>query len=163
MSADHFHHQVELSMKKHKTLWDFNDFVSCVSSANGGKTEVIEMKLTNFFDWKDFSSKFKLKREKFYFKNLTMAVFTRNEKNFRYKTSFDEDEEFKTLNFLNNKVVKTGIPMANARERNHGVDVTRRNTLVSTLAPIIPETRLKFWQELDVNDNPPNDDYDDSE
>lgn len=55
MSADHFHHQVELSMKKHKTVWDFDDFVACVSSANGGKTDVIQMSFKNFFNWKDFS------------------------------------------------------------------------------------------------------------
>lgn len=47
--------------------------------------------------------------------------------------------------------------MPEPRDRNRGVDLTRKDTLVSTLAPIIPKTRLKFWQELDVYRDPPND------
>jgi len=34
MSADHFHHQVELSMKRVGKVYDFNDFQKCVKDAN---------------------------------------------------------------------------------------------------------------------------------
>jgi len=40
MSADSFHHQVELSLKKSGKVYDFNDFVSCVQDANSGKVTV---------------------------------------------------------------------------------------------------------------------------
>nr|CAI5847249.1 unnamed protein product [Callosobruchus analis] len=75
MSADHFHQKVEMSMKRAKNFFDFDDFVSCVAAANGGNTDVISMDIGQFYNWNDLSSKFKLKKSKFYFKELVFAIF----------------------------------------------------------------------------------------
>jgi len=43
MSADSFHHQVELEIKKKSELNDFADFMSCVSNAHKEQVEIKEM------------------------------------------------------------------------------------------------------------------------
>nr|CAI5842452.1 unnamed protein product [Callosobruchus analis] len=149
MSADHFHQKVEMSMKRAKKIFDFDDFVSCVAAANGGKTDVISMDIGQFYNWNDLSSKFKLKKSNFYFKELVLAIFSRNNFNFKYKTAF-EHEEYKVLDFLNNKATKNGAEKPTAGIRNRGVDESRKNVIISTLKPIISETRLQFGKDLSL-------------
>lgn len=64
MSADHFHHQVELSLKRQGKTYDFSDFVEAVRSANSGKVEVKPMNYTDFYDWVDCSSLYKINHTK---------------------------------------------------------------------------------------------------
>lgn len=61
MSADHFHHQVEVSMKKTPKIYDFKDFVNVVQRANSNKVKVVTPQ--DFFEWQDFSSSYKLKKQ----------------------------------------------------------------------------------------------------
>jgi len=56
MSADHFHHQVELSMKRMDKIYDFDDFLKCVKDANSSHTYTKTMEIHNFLDWKSESS-----------------------------------------------------------------------------------------------------------
>ncbi|KAJ8939102.1 hypothetical protein NQ314_011233 [Rhamnusium bicolor] len=53
MSADSFHHQVELSMKHKGSVCDFRDFRDAVQAANSGKVITLEMRPNNFYDWSD--------------------------------------------------------------------------------------------------------------
>lgn len=50
MSADSFHQQVELALKKQKKTLDLNDFEEAVQSANKGKVDVKVMNYTNFYN-----------------------------------------------------------------------------------------------------------------
>ncbi|KAG8292564.1 hypothetical protein J6590_036307 [Homalodisca vitripennis] len=63
MSADSFHHQVELLLKNRKN-YDFEDFGSAVSTANSGKEEVLKMQVGDFYEWLDCSSQPKLQKTK---------------------------------------------------------------------------------------------------
>lgn len=71
-SADSFHHQVQLSLKKQKKTYDFEDFASAVSSANSGLVEVLKMEISDFYKWEDCTSKAKLKKseERAYMKDI---------------------------------------------------------------------------------------------
>ena len=53
MSADSFHHQVELSFKKKGKVYDFDDFVDAVQKAQKSKTEVKILSNLDFYKWKD--------------------------------------------------------------------------------------------------------------
>ncbi|KAG5870477.1 hypothetical protein JTB14_006397 [Gonioctena quinquepunctata] len=109
MSADSFHHQVELSMKKSGNIYDFNDFHEAVQRANSGKVDVISMTPSHFSDWKDFSSQYKLKKTKprAYLNNMVMASFTRGEHTFVYYNDFDGVDH--KLSFLQAQIEKRGI------------------------------------------------------
>lgn len=75
MSSNSFHHQVELSMKHKGKVYEFPDFKQTVQSANSGKVKLIEMNAYNFFQWDDFSSKYKLQKMKptVYLKDIMMV------------------------------------------------------------------------------------------
>lgn len=72
MSADSFHHQVELALKRQKKTYDFEDFACAVASANSGNVEVLKMVMTDFFKWEDHTSQAKLKKseERTYLKDI---------------------------------------------------------------------------------------------
>lgn len=63
MSADSFHHQVELSMKKMGKVYDFFDFDMCIRNCNKGRVDTKVMEVKNFSDWKSECSSFKLKKQ----------------------------------------------------------------------------------------------------
>lgn len=54
MSADNFHHQVELALQRDPKVYDFKDFVNVVAKANNKKVNVLTPQ--DFFEWKDCSS-----------------------------------------------------------------------------------------------------------
>lgn len=62
MSADSFHHQVELSMKRKGKLYDFNDFKAAVQKANSGNVDVNVMKIDDFSSGSTIPLILKLKR-----------------------------------------------------------------------------------------------------
>ncbi|GLV37473.1 hypothetical protein CBL_10561 [Carabus blaptoides fortunei] len=64
MSADHFHHQTELSLKHQQKTYDFSDFVLAVKNANKRKVEVHEMRFNDFYEWKDSTSLYKVNKLK---------------------------------------------------------------------------------------------------
>jgi len=45
MSADSFHHQVELSLKHQKKTYDFEDFANAVRAVNKGNVQFKKNKL----------------------------------------------------------------------------------------------------------------------
>lgn len=57
MSCDHVHHQVELAMKKKKgKIYNFQDFVETVTSANFYKIIIKGMLIINFIKFYDYTS-----------------------------------------------------------------------------------------------------------
>lgn len=111
MSADSFHHQVELSIKKKGKLYDFNDFVDAVQKAQKSKAEVKSMRYQDFFKWKDFKSQAKLNKnpEKVYLANIVQIKATRGKMFLEFKTAY-EKETFEKLDFLCKKAIKkTGV------------------------------------------------------
>ncbi|KAK9720024.1 hypothetical protein QE152_g22290 [Popillia japonica] len=152
MSADSLHHQVELQLKRKGKVYDFQDFKNCVQNANS-KTKVIDMQLENFFDWKDFSPKFKLNKTnpKPYLQNMVHTIFKRGNKSMDYNTSFDGPSL--TLNFLIAKYVKVNnLPSPSQKQQLRGVSKQRKFTLLSKLVAILPKNRLTFWESLATND-----------
>ena len=49
MSADSFHHQVELSLKRQKKTYDFEDFAKAVGAANKGNVNIKKNEFFWFF------------------------------------------------------------------------------------------------------------------
>lgn len=159
MSADSFHHQVEQSLKKMGKVFDFDDFKSAVNNANSSKVDVKDMTINDFFDWKDFSSKYKIQRinPKPYLQDMSHLLFKEGEYVMWYKNNF-LDDDFVKLNFLIAKYFKDGVPKPSSKQDCRGISEMRKNSLILKLRPIIPESRLKFWEQLPVCADNKNDD-----
>lgn len=50
MSADSFHHQVDMALKKQNKTYDFNDFEDAFKSTNKAKVDVKVMKHDSLYD-----------------------------------------------------------------------------------------------------------------
>lgn len=159
MSADSFHHMVEKEMKKAKTVWDFDDFVACVKQCNRGKCQALPISVEHFFHWKDYSSKAKLKKAKVYLKDIVTVKFSRGATTFKYKTQHDPTADHFEVDFLLPKKIKNCLQLPDKQQSLNGFDRNRKETIIKTLGPIMPPTRLKFWKELQVNTESENENF----
>lgn len=152
MSADSFHHQVEMSLKNKIKVYDFCDFEECVKKANSGKVNVVNLNFNNFFDWPDHTSQYKLKNikpQRPYLNEMVHIQFSRGDFNMAFKTKFLGN--FEQLNFLNAKVVKKGFPPVIPKKTSRGISAEKKNTILTKLLPVIPKNRTEFWQNLPVS------------
>lgn len=147
MSADSFHHQVELSMKNRKdsTVYDFEDFVDAVQKANDGRNYCKEMSFFHFADWPDRSSTTKINkcRPQPYVNDFTKIMFVRGKKTLLYANDFDD--ELSDLDFIMAK--EMGLSRPSQRTGNKGVnDETKKG--IGKLTALMPPNRRHFWENL---------------
>ena len=150
MSADSFHHQVELSLKRQGKTYDFDDFSKAVADANNQRVKVIPMNFEDFFEWEDHTSQAKLKKsaERVYLKDIVHLKATRGEFNLFYKSNYS-DSNFKTLDFLKkNSAKENGMPFPSHIPSSRGFPAEKKVKILSELNGLIPENRKQFWSDL---------------
>lgn len=153
MSADSFHHQVELSLKRQGKTYDFDDFIQAVSTSRKSKIDVKPMTHNDFYLWKDFKSQAKLNQDLNHprLSNIVQIKASRGKYILQYKTSLTDDEDFKNLDFLCKKaMIKKGLllaPVASCSEPC-GFPSSKKEKLLKALDGIIPENRKHFWVNL---------------
>ncbi|CAH1110446.1 unnamed protein product [Psylliodes chrysocephalus] len=106
MSADSFHHQVELSLKKQKKTYDFSDFSAAVQSANKGHVTVKCLNINEIADWKNCSSITKINRlnPRPYLRDVSEMIFTKGKLSFEYRTF--ENSAFTEVDILQERFKK---------------------------------------------------------
>lgn len=160
MSADSFHHQVELSLKRQGKTYDFEDFVEAVSQSNNKHVQVVPMAVSDFYMWQDFTSQPKLQKavKRVYLKDIVHLKAERNYYSLFYKTHYNE-ESFGELNFLKNSAMKkngTGMPNPKPLSTPAGFPTHKKQAILDKLKGVIPDNRKRFWNELptsQVNDS----------
>jgi len=152
MSADSFHSQVERSMKQCDKVYDFGDFEACVNNANSGKADVKSMLYSDFYDWRDESSTYKLTRmtPRPYVADMVWLKAERGQNSIEYKTSFDQQTVFK-CNFLNARAAKQGVSKAVARSSARGIPQEKKDDILLKLTRLMPSNRMAFWKDLPVS------------
>ena len=110
MSADHFHHQVEMALKRKGKVYDMDDFLDAVNMSNSKKNTVKVMPMTDFFIYQDYSSQHKLKNmsPRVYLNEIMSVKAERGEFNMKYKKSH-MDNDWKELDFLQIKIIKINV------------------------------------------------------
>lgn len=155
MAVDGFHQQVETALKKKQKVCDFSDFEDCVQRANSRQVNVINMKYYNFFEWKDFTSQYKLSKcvSKPVIPDMIHLIFTRGMYTMSYKTKFTENPIM--IDFLIAPVMKEGFPAPLQRSLDRGISYERKQNILGQLRPIIPANKLQFWETLSVSNELP--------
>ena len=150
MSADSFHHQVEMALKKQKKTYDFNDFEYAVKSSNSGKVDVNVIDHTSFYSWKDFKSVQKLqKQNRILLKDIVCIKAERGKFILNFKTKLT-DTQYQELDFLCKKnMKKDGIPIALPKIKPCGVAREKVESILQNLDQILPENRKLFWKNLE--------------
>ena len=121
MSADSFHHQVELKIEQKGVLNDYFDLLTCIQAAKSGNVHVKDMAYSNFYECKNHESQYKLKKNiHLRFKNVSVIQAKRGFYKLFYKTTHAGD--FEVFDFLQNKKMNDGgIEMPVNKKMNRGI------------------------------------------
>ena len=152
MSADSFHHGIELEMKKcpKGRVHDFPDFAEVVRKSNGGRVDIAEMKNEDFKDFKSAHSVHQLKKSNTLLKDVFAVKFVRGSHKLHIKKSHDA-QDFHEINFLK-KTFRCQMP-GQLRDANRGVSQSMKTEILQKLCPLMPETRRRFWEDISVGEH----------
>lgn len=108
------------------------------------------MKPNNFYNWKDYKSAQKIKKvsDRPYLNDIKRVTVTRGSFQLHYSLNYNEKEPLAKLDFLQNKICKTGIPAPSTQSGCCGIDGARKADIISKLLPLMPKSRQWFWQNL---------------
>ena len=147
MSADSFHHQVEREALKMKNLYDFADFVQCISKVG----KAVEMEAVDFQQWKKQLSESKVSKEtRPLLEDVSVLKFCSGSTEMLYK-NLHTDENYKSADFLMKKYtedVKKGAVNPPSVTEYSGVTADRKKGIIRNLLPSIPTTHHSFWNNL---------------
>lgn len=149
MSADSFHHQVELSLKKQKKTYDFKDFTEAVQSSNKSHATVKCMDINDIADWKNCSSITKINKlnPRPYLREVSEIMFTKGKFSFSYRTF--ANDLFIEVDVLQEKYKKNNNLMRPTfRSTPCGIAEEKKESIIKNLGPLMPDTRLPFWQDM---------------
>lgn len=154
MSADSFHHQVELVMKARQKIYDFDDFADAVGSACKGNVIVKKMNYNDFYNWENFTSLGKLNKtgkDRPYLSDMVQIVAERGKTTLKYRNSFNEPS-LQTLDFLQNKAMKKKqlLRPVSSLQRPRGFSQEKKQNLLKQLGDLFPENRKTFWESLPI-------------
>ena len=151
MSADSFHHGVELEMKKRKdgNVYDFSEFVDVVKKSNSGKVDVIVLDNEKVRAYKGGQSQVKLKKAKVLLGKMCVIQLRRGSRNLHYKTSH-ADDDFQQVDFLKNVFSLDRPPKL--RTEGRGIPDAKKTDIVRKLCPMMPASRRSFWENLMIGD-----------
>jgi len=149
MSADSFHHRVELSMKQCGKVYDFTDYEQCVKNCSSSKVDVKSMTISDFRDWPDESSMYKISKLKPrpYLADIVWFRVERGKNSIDYKTEFDQSS-VTMCNFLSAKAYKSGISNGVIRSVPRGIAPAKKDDIIKKLSAVMPAPRMQFWLDL---------------
>lgn len=151
MSADRFHHQVELSLKHQKKTYDFNDFAHAVGNANKSKLNVKKMDYFDFFSWKDYKAQQKLTKStnRILLKDIVSVNVKRGKFILYTKSNFNEN--YTELNFLRKTAMKiNGMPHPVSLTKPRGIQKEKRDSILQNLSQVLPMNRKTFWENIPI-------------
>lgn len=155
MSADAFHHSVELQMKSAGKVYDYKDFVECVEKARSCTPLAFTMKPTDFFNTTITISNYQLSkiRPRPYLAEIKAIKFTRGSFSFQYSDSYDgpftECKPFSKKQLQ--EVTKPGFDIRktlNYHKEAAGIEKEQKNTILKNLGPLMPAEKTIFWRDL---------------
>lgn len=152
MSADSFHHQVEMALKAKKKVYDFPDFRDCIATANSGRVLVKEMIIEDFSLWSDHASQTALKKinPRPYLSEMTEVKVVRGSRKLMYKKEFEGD--YTEIDFLKKKFAKGIIPKPPSVQNYRGITSQKKDKLLKEISGLMPASRLNFWKNLPVSE-----------
>ncbi|KAG5879796.1 hypothetical protein JTB14_027204 [Gonioctena quinquepunctata] len=156
MSADSFHHQVELSLSRHGKVYDLSDFENAVGATCSEKTVVKSMQHEYFAVWPSCVSNYKLNKfvTRPYLNDLVYIKAERGKDTLLYRLCYDEYCPLQELNFMTKKGVEK------AKSPPYFPDCTSRYLLGEETrycyktASLMPEKRKRLWLDLPESNVP---------
>lgn len=159
MSADSFHHAVELRMKSNPKgeVHTLDDFFDCVNTAQENSIAV-KMQPSDFFTC-DMTCKPATKlRPRPKLHDVKLIVFSRGSYKFSHSNQFSGTT--KSCNFFTReqlrKVQSAEFVISSTmhfRVLPKGVELSRKQGIIQKIVPLLPVNKKMFWYDLPVHDD----------
>ena len=148
MSADSFHHQIELCMKKRNRVDDFADFKHVIDS----KGVALEATYDDFYKIPRGVSSGKFAEGKPKMADIQVVKFVKGSKLIYWKKSFDD--VFRSAVFLQRKISKLidNSDYFDSHDEPRGVHPEKIDDIILKLCPFMEANRRKFWIQLKAAD-----------
>lgn len=161
-SADSFHHQVEKGMKQVGKICTFPDFCKCVKEHTTSTPPcVVDMKYNDFFEpnIKVNMTVINKARPRPQLGNFKYMKFVRG----NYYVEFDDDIEHKNIRkldvFSKQQIKKYSASSFNLidhlkfKSELDGIDAERKESIIKHLVPMMPLSKMSFWENMPVSKN----------
>ena len=149
MSADSFHAMVESNMRSKKNLYDFQDFVNCISS----NAKAVEMAPSDFLNFANKMSNGKDTNHP-YLKDIAVVQFRKGSTQMFWKVSHDDDI-FQHGEFIQKKQrqgIIRGIQVPQ-KDGPRGVTSSKKHDILKKIGPMMPKNRMAFWENLEESES----------
>ncbi|KAF5283663.1 hypothetical protein FQR65_LT13787 [Abscondita terminalis] len=128
-----------------------------IGSACKGKVDIKPMDHCDFYNWENWTSLQKLKKDpngRPYLSDMVQVIAERGHYKLMYKTSFSE-KTTKSLDFLMNKMMKKKQILKNVAclDKPRGFAKDKQEVILKQLDTLLPENRKRFWQNLPTIQN----------
>ena len=152
MSADNFHRHIEQEMKKMDKLFDFQDFIKCVSKVG----DTIIMKFDDFLDFENGLSQSQAsKSTRPLLKDVYIAQFRKGSTSLFFKThTSGTNSDFMEATFLKRKSEQSilNCEKINSQKMNRGITPSKKQIILDNLSTLMPTNRRSFYENLPVNE-----------
>ena len=144
-SADSFHHKVELSIKKSRFLYDFNDFVTAVAMVG----LPLVMSVTDFVQWPNAVGYSRAAKQRPLIENIKSVRFERGSIKMEWKESHAPSAEYKSSSFLrlnDERLILGGCALGEHKTAMRGISISKYNGIIAALGRLMPKAKLYgFW------------------
>lgn len=126
------------------------DFEKVIRKSNSGHVDAKVMTLKDFYDWKSECSVYKLNKQNIR-PMLSDIVHIKAERGLNYllyKTDYSEYCPFGKLDFFKNNIIKNGISKPDQKTKVLGIHPSKKESIIKTLVPLMPDTRKQFWLDF---------------
>ena len=161
MSADHFHAKVEKQLKYADKVYDYKDYITCISKAPG---IVEQMDVPDdFYDFEKGLSESSVSKETRPLLVDTASVqFRRGSTSMFFQTweqmvaakendqSHYDETDFLQKKFKKDEHLTTGV-YAKKKTTRRGITEKKKTGIIDNLGSLMPSNRLSFYKGLHVN------------
>ena len=152
MSADSFHHKVELSIKQCGQLHTYEDFVGVVEKVG----TAVNMACSDFYSWpRSYGTSNRCKTERPLLEKVKVIRFQRGSVQMEWKSEHNE-VSFRSAPFLRQKderLIGLGVPIAFPQNEPRGIGIGKKNDIIRKLCRLMSPRSRGFWADLPSSDN----------
>lgn len=152
MTADGVHGNIESKIRHKRNVYDFKDLIETAGSARRNLKVLLLDKFHLFQNKKRTTKKSEDPLKTFLLSNIVEACFEKGKFTIDYK--YDFEEPYKTVNVFQKKYIdeiKQDYPKARVLPVR-GINSSKKEKILRTLVPLMPENRRKFWADLPESD-----------
>jgi len=146
MRADSVHGCIGKAMKKEEQILNWEDFTSLVNNAS---KSTVAVEMVHSYLIPDYHRQATRRLPLPLLKDIRVVQFKKGSTALHYKGRNREDEEFKSVEFMKQKLRRqTNSLWTGEKKQPRGIQVEKKKVIVDKLLPLMPSRKREFWSTM---------------